>query len=182
MKTADRSTAAPWPPVIPASRAPWPLRVRDALLTLVAWAVFAWLMRNALLVAVYAVAPDVAVAAMAWFNDHLAPWFGEIDIPAPAQFWKDFSGYAVLVALFMGWICVWAGFNRRLLARRVPGAGELLGSQYAQPAALLPHTRSADVEKTEAWRALRRAPRRLLVAFDDAGAVERVVADDDTLR
>ena len=180
MTPGDRSVAAgraPWPPLIPASRAPRWMRVRDALLTLLAWLFFAWVMRNALLVVLELVEPGLGAAAVDWFNTHLAAWFGRIGVPSPQRFWHDFRGYAFTVALFVLWICAFAFVNRGYLRRGAPVAGMPLGAQFVPPEPLRDHTRSADVEMTAAWRALPPGTRRLRLGFDASGAVREVVAD-----
>ncbi|HSV57260.1 MAG TPA: poly-beta-1,6-N-acetyl-D-glucosamine biosynthesis protein PgaD [Variovorax sp.] len=46
-----------WPPRIPRSRAPWWMRARDLVLTIVAWLVFLWILREFVVVAIAWLSP-----------------------------------------------------------------------------------------------------------------------------
>lgn len=168
----------PWPPLIPASRAPWTLRVRDTVLTLAAWLLYAWLMRNALLVILAGIDPEFASDRLIWLNQHVGPWIGRQQMPTPLSFWADFRGYVVIIVLLVCWMCGWAMWNRKRLARRAPEAGTPVrpewGQQYVPPPPLQPHTRAGEIGMNGAWLPLLEGQRRVRVEFNDDGSVKGI--------
>jgi len=152
-----------WPPLIPRSRAPWPLRWRDTVLTLIAWFVLIWVLRDALLTLVAGISPDAAARTTAWLEHRLSPLLGHLVPMAPAAFWGDFNDFLYAACVFVVWLTAWGWLNRRTLQRQpppvAPGAGPALAA--VAPRDAVP------------WQA-----RRLLVQFDGDGEVVHAWADD----
>lgn len=166
-----------WPPVIPRMRAPWWLRVRDTVLTLVAWLVLLWVLRDALLSLVAGVSPEAAARTAAWLESRLSPLFGHLVPVAPRVFWRELSDFLYAALAFVAWLAVWGWLNRERLQRQPPGPGAPALRSDPSPAALpaSAHFAAAGVQPGAAqWQ----HARRLHVQFDDAGRVLQARADD----
>jgi poly-beta-1,6-N-acetyl-D-glucosamine biosynthesis protein PgaD len=145
MNTRDPRPA--WPPLVGVERVPLFIRVRDTVLTLLAWATLVYLLRDSI--------------ALAW--DYLrAPMFELTHLPPPD--WrglaKQLEPYGRFVAGLIAWLVFW-GFVRRKRIRAVPPSEqppELPVEAQATALDLDP----ADVERWREWRIA-------VVEFDDAG-------------
>jgi len=171
---SNNGDAPAWPPVIARARAPWPLRARDALLTLLAWFVLLWVLRDALLTLLAGISPETAARTADWLEHRLSPLLGHLVPVAPSAFWLELSDFLVVAALFVAWLAVWGWLNRKQLQRQPPAAG---ASDHASPAALPPHEQFAAAgldQQAPLWQ----QTRRLHVEFDDAGRVLQAHDDD----
>lgn len=93
-----------WPPLIDAGHLPWWVVARDALATLLAWALLLYFIR------------DMAWMAAYW----IATVFG-IELPkpwAPGKMFRDVVPFLKVVALLVAWLVVFAVARWRLLTDR----------------------------------------------------------------
>lgn len=163
-----------WPPLIPRTRAPWWLRVRDALLTLAAWFVLLWVLRDALLSLAAGVSPEAAARAAAWVEHRLRPLLGVLVPVPPADFWSVLSEYFYAAGALVAWLALWGWLNRKRLQRQPPSPGS---PDDASPAALpTPEQFAAAGVRQDAvvWQ----RSRLLHVQFDGDGRVRQARADD----
>ncbi|HET7792805.1 MAG TPA: hypothetical protein VFL64_05420 [Rhizobacter sp.] len=170
--TAPRQDRPGWPPLIPSSRAPWLLRVRDLLLTGVAWLALIWELRKLLLELVGSVDPAAAARASRWLSEHLGPVLGRVQPPS-AGFREDLLGYVYVACLLMLWLGLWGAWNRRRLLRKARAPGEAARQGDTQPPALLAGDQLTlgEVPQPELWH----RAQRLRLSFDRDGRVTEVV-------
>lgn len=161
----------PTAPLIPRSRAPWRLRMRDALLTVVAWLLFALVIRDALLAVLGALAPEAAPRAAAWLQTRLAAWLDLGMSYTPGEFRALFVHYLYAAGAFVAWLVLWGWLNRARLRGRAPE--HVAAAALATPAALTPAEHAIDAGLDELAPEWRRA-RILAVAFDAAGRIVQV--------
>jgi PgaD-like protein len=136
-----------WPPLIHGSSVPGWVRVRDAVLTLLAWGALAWVLRDGLELTV----------------DFLSPprfEFTNLSPPNLLELATRLSGFLVFVGALFGWLAFWAVARGRRLRLNAP---------VAQPQGLSVAAQSADfalaATTVEPWR----DARVLVVHFDAAG-------------
>jgi poly-beta-1,6-N-acetyl-D-glucosamine biosynthesis protein PgaD len=136
-----------WPPLVGAGRIPLAVRVRDVLLTLAAWAVLAWLLRDAMV--------------LAW--DYLRAPFFELTKAAPPDWpalWARLRPFAVVSAALVAWLVYWALVRRRRI-QALPPSPQPPALHVAQEARAL----GLDPAEVARWREWRVA----VVEFDAAG-------------
>lgn len=176
MRRADPTPA--WPPLIPRTRAPWWLRFRDICLTLVAWFILLWVLRDALLSLVAGVSPEAAARTSTWIEHRLSPMLGELVPVAPHVFWRELSGFVYAALAFVAWLAVWGWLNREQLKRQPPASAPSSGNaDDPAPAALSTAAQFAAAgvqQDPTVWQ----HGGRLRVAFDGAGRVMQVRAGD----
>jgi len=140
-------TLQPWPPMIGTAHQPAWIRVRDVLLTVLAWLALGWMLATPLALAwdFFFVGPVFA------FSRHEAvDWRGK---------WLLLRPFATAAALLVVWILFWALLHTRALAAR-----------SAQPApvplAVADHAARWDLEPqdVQTWR----APKVALARFNGA--------------
>ncbi len=108
-----------WPPLVRADKVPLSIRVRDFLLTLLAWVAFCWMLKDAFHLTF----------------DWLRPPFGRLTFlaePDWAALWKPLRPFVQLTGVLVIWISFWAIVRRNTLRpqQEIPVA----------PAALDPET------------------------------------------
>ena len=165
-----------WPPVIPRTRAPWPLRVRDALLTLIAWFLLLWVLRDALLSLVAGVSPEAAARTAAWLENRLSPMLGHLVPVAPAVFWRELDDFLYAALAFVAWLVMWGWLNREQLQRQPPALGAPHGDNVS-PSPLATSEQFA-TNGAQPLASLWQQARRLRVQCDDFGRVLHVRVDD----
>ena len=108
-----------WPPLIGFTRAPWWVRLRDIVLTIAAWALFFYLVRNGLRLIVD------------YFSD---PIF-ELTYTYPdwITIWNHLDTFLVLSTIAMLWLTLWGLIHRRRLrfAARQPPPPQLALEEHA---------------------------------------------------
>ncbi len=136
-----------WPPLVGVERVPMVIRVRDTVLTLLAWATLVYLLRDSI-----ALAWDYLRAPMFEFT-HLEP-------PDWRALLRQLEPYGRFSAWLIAWLVFW-GLVRRKRIRAVPPSEqppELPVESQASALDLDP----GDVERWREWRIA-------VVEFDDAG-------------
>lgn len=138
-----------WPPLVNATGIPLFIRVRDTVLTLAAWAMLGYLLRDALYLA----------------YDYLSHPIFELTTATPpdwAALWRRLRGYALFIAILMAWLVYWGHKRRTTLASTAP---------QPQPPTLPvePHARAFYLEPAEVLRW--HAARRLVVNFEPDGRI-----------
>ena len=143
-----------WPPIIGIDRAPWFVRLRDTLLTILVWALLLYLLRDGILLIIDYFSDPIFKLT----RTHTVNW---------RELWDRFYVFLVLSAVTMLWLMLWSLFQRRRLqladraAPRVPLSLE-------RHAAIFNFT-VADLER---WRTLKVA----VVQFDGNHRVSSVNA------
>ena len=147
-----------WPPLVNATGVPLFIRVRDTVLTLCAWALLGYLLRD--------------VLYLAW--DYLRhPIFELTTASAPdwRLLWHRLSGYALFIAALMAWLLLWGHFRRATLAAAAP---------QPQPPALAAVDQfrhfGLAVAQIDVWQ----GAQRLVVHFDGDGSITSVVPGGNT--
>jgi len=160
--------ATPWPPLIPPARAPWWMRVRDALLTLAAWFVLLWVLRDALLSLLAGVSPEAAERTTDWLEHRLDPLFGSLVPVHPRLFWHALGDYLIAAAGFVAWLVVWAWVNRARLQRQPPAPGSAEAGNAPPSLPVAEEFAAAGLPEDEAlWK----SSRHLHVQFDTDGRI-----------
>lgn len=136
-----------WPPLVGAERVPALVRARDVALTLLAWGVLVWLLRDSL-----ALAGD-------WLR---APMFTLTDAAPPdwARLRAEFAPFAFFSAALVAWLVFWALVRRRRI-RALPPSPQ----PPALPAADEARALGLDAAELAQWRSWR----TVVVEFDEAG-------------
>ena len=128
-----------WPPVIDAAAVPRWMVARDVVLTLAAWGLLIYFVRDLLWMALY--------WPLALLGLEIAPRW------KPGELWHDMLPFLKVVALFVLWLIVFAMVRWRLLTNRVRTTHE--------PAALEPAVHadafSVPLSALERFRRMRRA-------------------------
>jgi poly-beta-1,6-N-acetyl-D-glucosamine biosynthesis protein PgaD len=139
----------PWPPIIESARAPLSARVRDFVLTVAAWALFLYFIRNAAAIAV----GDVTTPILALATMHPREW---LDLAYNLRY------YLLTASVMMAWVVSWAFRRRRQLRQtaRVKSPIHLPMAQHAASFGLKPET-------LEAWR----ESKVVVIQFDQEGHV-----------
>jgi poly-beta-1,6-N-acetyl-D-glucosamine biosynthesis protein PgaD len=144
------------PPIIRTRLPPWIL-VRDVVLTLGAWLLIGYFLREGLYLAY-----DYFRAPIFELTTATAPDWGEM--------WTRLRGFALLAAALVTWLAFWALDSRaRLQATHSP-----------QPPALSDRSHAARVGLSEGELAARRLPKVQTVDIDPAGQV--IMRVDQTIR
>ena len=99
-----------WPPVIDAATLPRWMVARDVILTLAAWALLIYFVRDLLWMAFYWPFSTLGL--------EIAPRW------KPGELWRDLLPFLKVVALFVLWLTVFALVRRRLLTNRARTARE----------------------------------------------------------
>ena len=114
----------PWPPLITGERRPRWVGIRDTFLTLLAWFVLGWLLRD-LIHLVF---------------DFLRPPRFELTIAAPhlGAVWARLRYFVTIATVFIAWLALVAAIDRRRLqaAERIPQPGPLTIAEEARSAGL----------------------------------------------
>lgn len=142
-----------WPPIIEFSRASWWVRLRDIFLTIAAWALFFYLIRNGLRLMVDYFSDPIFELT----HTHPPDW---------VTIWSHLDDFLVVSTIAMLWLTLWGLIHRRRLQFAV--------RQPSPP--LLPlaeHAARFDVDAAEAER--RRQMKIAVVHFDAAHRVTDVV-------
>lgn len=140
---------AEWPPLIHGAGVPMWVRVRDVVLTLLAWVALAWVLRAGLELTV----------------DYLSPprfEFTSFSPPNLLELASRLSGFLYFIGALFGWLIFWAvmrGSRLRLTAPETQPPGLTLSAHSADF--------DLDAADLEAWR----EARVLVVHFDDVGRV-----------
>jgi len=143
-----KTQGSPVEPPIIRTRIPAWMQVRDVLLTLGAWLLVGYLLRNGLYFAY-----DYFRAPMFELTTATAPDWGEL--------WRRLRGYVLVAAMLVAWITFWAFDSRaRLQATHSP-----------QPAPLPDDSHAARVGLSEAELAAWRLAKVQTVDIDPAGQV-----------
>jgi poly-beta-1,6-N-acetyl-D-glucosamine biosynthesis protein PgaD len=126
-----------WPPVIEFTRAPWYVRVRDILLTLIAWAFIIYLLWDGLVLVV----------------DYFSKPIFQLTKKAPPDWvkvWHELETFLIVAAVGMTWIALSGCIRRRRLrlAARVTPPPPLTLEEHAAIFALQPR----DIEH---WRKIK---------------------------
>jgi PgaD-like protein len=138
-----------WPPLIHGRGVPAWARVRDVVLTLLAWVVLAWVLRDGLELTV----------------DYLSPprfEFSNLSPPNLLELVARLSGFLYFIGLLFAWLIFWAVARGRRLR---------LNAAVAQPLALSLEKQSADFDLATTTIAPWRDARVLVVQFDAEGRV-----------
>jgi poly-beta-1,6-N-acetyl-D-glucosamine biosynthesis protein PgaD len=144
-----------WPPLVNATGLPLFVRVRDTVLTLCAWGLLGYLLRDALY--------------LAW--DYFKYPIFELTTASPPDWramWLRLSNYALFIAAMMAWLLVWGHFRRATMSAATPQPQppDLPPGQHAQ-------TFELDAVDIQRWQ----TERRLVVHFDDAGRIKPASTD-----
>lgn len=105
-----------WPPLVGSDRVPRYIVIRDYALTLIAWCVFAWMLRN------------VIALTFDWFREP----FGQLTyLQAPdwPKIWLHLRNYVVTGAMLIVWIAFWSVYRSK----------DLRPLQHTQLASHAPH-------------------------------------------
>lgn len=139
---------APFRPIIDDSHAPVSARIRDVLLTLIAWLVLCWFLRDVLL--------------LGWnIGQYLLGLRREFPPTQSRAIVDDLVPFFRLVGLFVAWLLLFGWLNwRRLQARR---------AATEQPLPLEPERHCAQWNLDAAQVAATRAARRSIARHDDKG-------------
>ena len=137
---------SPWPPLIESGKVPWFVRLRDVLLTLLAWLALAQLLHQGLYL------------VWDYFSD---PIFELTRTVAPdwPTLWTFLRPFILLILALVLWLTFWGWTRRRYLSRT-------LDPQLPPPLSLSEHAAhfGHDAETVEAWRR-----HRVVVVSVDAG-------------
>jgi hypothetical protein len=91
-----------WPPLVGSDRVPRVVLLRDLLLTILAWCVFTWMLRDAILLTID------------WFREP----FGQLTyLQAPdwPHLWQRLRNYVEVAALLAAWLGFWAVYRSKAL-------------------------------------------------------------------
>lgn len=138
-----------WPPLIHGIDVPGWVRVRDVLLTLLAWVVLVWVLRDGLELTVDCLSPP------RFEFTHLSP-------PNLLELAARLAGFLYFIGALLGWLVFWAVARGRRLRLSAP---------VAQPQPLTLAAQSADFELVADTIAPWRDARVLVVNFDKRGRV-----------
>jgi len=149
---------ASWPPIIEFARAPWYVRVRDIVLTLAAWAVFLYMLRNAIAIVID------------YFSNPIFK-LTKTNPPTWAQFWEHMDAFVKCSAGAVVWLTFWGIIQRHQLRLAI----------HATPPHPLPLEKHAasfqlDPASVEQWRELKIA----LVQFDASNRIASVTPPGGT--
>lgn len=100
-----------WPPLIKNAHLPWWARWRDAVLTVIAWLVLAYLIRDLLLAACYWMLDRLGIAHAA------PPW-------PPGAILRDLQPFMGAVGLLVVWLVVFVLVRWRLLTSTRPAPSQ----------------------------------------------------------
>ena len=139
----------PWPPLIEFARAPWPVRLRDILCTLAAWALLLYMLRG-------------PVATIIDYFSYPVFELTKTQPPDWQKLWAHMRPFVFLSIAAMGWLAIWAVIHRRQLryvARVTPPT----------PLTVADHVASFGLESAavERWREAKVAT----VQFDSANRI-----------
>ncbi|MEJ8848438.1 poly-beta-1,6-N-acetyl-D-glucosamine biosynthesis protein PgaD [Variovorax rhizosphaerae] len=159
-RPADRSDTQPpillaspalWPPRIPRSQAGSWMRLRDLVLTLLAWIVYLWILRKPI------------VACIAWLSPSTGEYLKEtVDV----SFSVHLQPYLLVAAGLVTWLTL-AGLGRRQHLRSQVGTGQEVAPL---PAEAQFAARGVQASAMPAWREMR----CLQVTFDNEGRITRM--------
>lgn len=145
-----------WPPVIRYTRAPWYVRARDVLITIVAWAVIVYLVWDGLVLV---------------FDFFRYPIFQLTKTAPPdwVRMWDSLDFFLVIAAGHMAWIVLWGFIRRRRLGRaaRVTPPPPLALEEHAATFGLQP-------SEIEQWRQMKTA----VVEFDSHSRITGILQSD----
>lgn len=126
-----------WPPLVTAATVPAWVRVRDLVMTIMAWGVFFWFMGQAIEAVI-----DYFSYPVFQFTDGRAPDWTEL--------WKRLQPFVAVAGVLVAWLVFW-GASRRHYMRQTAVM------RQPQPLPLAEHAArwSVDPNDVEAWRALK---------------------------
>ena len=87
-----------WPPLVDSQNVPRYIVVRDYVLTLIAWCVFAWMLRN------------VIALTVDWFSEPFGQ-LSRLQAPDWANIWLHLRNYVVVGGLLIVWIAFWSVYR-----------------------------------------------------------------------
>jgi poly-beta-1,6-N-acetyl-D-glucosamine biosynthesis protein PgaD len=145
-------TPTPWPPIIEFARAPWFVRLRDIVLTVLAWAFLLRIVQNGISHFI-----DYLFTHLIYVRSGAQP-------PPRAQLLGQFSYFGVVALVIMLWLALWSLINRRRLQsfKRVASPAPLPVADHAASFQLAP-------ELVEHWQEMKIS----IVQFD---AQHRIMA------
>ena len=152
-----QNSSARWPPIIEFTRAPWWARLRDIVLTIAAWALFFYLVRNGLRLIID------------YFSD---PIF-ELTYTYPnwMMIWSHLDTFLLLSMIAMLWLTLWGLIHRRRLRFAVR-------QSPPPPLPLGEHAAFLAVDAGEVER--RREMKIAVVHFDSAHRITEVIPGGET--
>ena len=140
-------SAPDWPPLITSRRMPAWIVARDVVLTLLAWMVLGWMLKDAILL------------VADWLFDPIFELTRQ-DAPDWARIWRRLKPFAAGAAVLSAWLSFWAAWRRKTLSKQF---------DPAQPPALAIAEQAgafgladAEVRKWRDWRVM-------TVHIDEAG-------------
>ncbi len=143
----------PWPPLVSADRVPVSIRVRDTVLTWLAWLAFAWLLR------------DAALLLHDWSREP----FGQLtylEAPDWPVLWLRLRPFMQLAGLLAVWLGFWSLARRRALKAQASAGGQ----PAALDPALLCSQYSVSAPQLQAWQ----GSKVVTVDIDDSGCIVSV--------
>ena len=150
----DRGTApllAPpthWPPRIPRTQASWWKRLRDLVLTLLAWLAYLWILR------------EPVIACIGWLSPTLGARLEQvIEVAFTLNLWP----YPWIAAGLVTWIALWGVRHRRRLQQQASGDHDV--------PALLPEAQFATAGVPGSELSVWRGARCLHVQYDTEGRI-----------
>ena len=99
---SPQPTTLAWPPLVGSDRVPRAVRLRDLLLTILAWCAFFWMLRNAIALTVD------------WFREPFGQ-FTHLQAPDWPRLWERLSNYVQVAGLLVVWIAFWAVYRSKAL-------------------------------------------------------------------
>jgi poly-beta-1,6-N-acetyl-D-glucosamine biosynthesis protein PgaD len=149
LTTPTANVPMKWPPLVGTELLPLAIRVRDDILTVGAWGMLGYMLRDAL----YFIWDYLRYPIFELTNARAPDWLA---------LWQEMELYAVIIAALMTWSLVWGHYRRDTLAAR---------EHRTQPAALPveEHARALGLrpEDVLAWQ----AERSLVANFSPEGAI-----------
>lgn len=127
-----------WPPLVGSDTVPRLVVLRDLVLTVLAWVVFAWMLRHAISLAID------------WFREP----FGQLTHLQPPDWpniWNHLRNYVALATLLAIWISFWAIYRSKTLRPQDHTAAAV----SPLPDGILCQRYGVQVEQLQRWQALR---------------------------
>lgn len=129
-----KPTALAWPPLVGSDRVPRAVRLRDLLLTVLAWCAFFWMLRNAILLTID------------WFREPFGQ-FTYMQAPDWPRLWERLRNYVEVAGLLVVWIAFWAVYRSKALKP----SGLTEAPPQALPDSVLCERYGVAPEQLQAW-------------------------------
>jgi poly-beta-1,6-N-acetyl-D-glucosamine biosynthesis protein PgaD len=133
---SPQPTTLAWPPLVGSDRVPRAVRLRDLLLTILAWCAFFWMLRNAI------------ALTIDWFREPFGQ-FTHLQAPDWPRLWERLSNYVQVAGLLMVWIAFWAVYRSKALKP----SGLTEAPPQALPDSVLCERYGVAPEQLQAWQA-----------------------------